>query len=144
MWKSDDDHPTLELPLLKDFFRDKTSENPGIIPIFHDESTFTQNDSNSWHWYHEEDGPAQLKPKHAGTSIMVSDFIIEGFGFIEETRVNLKIGGGVWWKNKHLMKQIEKTRKYLLSDRMFGPYKDNGNLEMNQYCQQINQLFVSS
>ena len=73
MLKADDSDPSLSMPTWSEFFADKSKENPGIIPIFHDECSFSQNDVSSSHWYHVEDGPSKLRPKSDGANYMVSD-----------------------------------------------------------------------
>ena len=44
--------------------------------LHHDECCFSQNDMTTMHWFHETDGPALLRPKTNGTTLMVSEMAL--------------------------------------------------------------------
>ena len=69
-----------------------------------------------------------MRPKHNGTNIMVSEFVVEDIGFVCEHRVLLETGPGKYWNNEGLMKQVKKVEEYLTayySDRYAGNESTN-------------------
>ena len=65
-----------------------------------------------------------MRPKHNGTNIMVSDFVVEDIGgFVSAHRALLQTGPGKYWNNERLMEQVKKVEEYLTayySDRYAG------------------------
>ncbi len=86
------------------------SSERAIIRIFHDESTFYSNADQSFHW--GNDTVQALKQKSLGQAIMVSDFIDEVDGYLrvdsEEARVYLEHQSEGYWKNEHMIQQVNK------------------------------------
>lgn len=100
-----------------------------LVLIYHDESSFHANESQSWQWA-EEDKLA-LRPKSQGRGLMVSDFIDEHSGFLclsseehelaklsqpnlpQTARILFKFGaqGDGYWNNEHFISQVETAIK---------------------------------
>ena len=113
MLKSDDTSLALPMTTLRQFFADKSADNPGYIVIFHDEASFAQNDVSTFHWFDVNDGPALLRPKSNGANVMVSDFVIEHLGWVKEKRVVFKTAKGNYWNHKRFMKQVKAVEAHL-------------------------------
>ena len=124
MLKCDDSDPELSMPTLHEFFKDKSVENPGIIPIFHDEASFSQNDISSYHWWHISDGPSKLRPKSSGSNVMVSDFVFEEKGWVREHREIFRTGPNNYCNNEKLMNQVKKVEQHLT--HYLNEFKGNG------------------
>lgn len=112
MLKCDDSDPELSMQTIHEFFEDKTPQSPGIITIFHDEASFSQNDISSYHWWHIDNGPSRLRPKSGGTNVMVSDFVCEEMGWVRHHRRVFKTGPNNYWNNKLLMEQVKEVEAW--------------------------------
>ena len=81
------------------------------VCIFHDESCYNSNDSNSIIWV--EDGFKELKSKSRGRSLMVSGFICECHGFCRKDQrraykiINPGKNADGYWTNEDLVKQLQ-------------------------------------
>ena len=80
-----------------------------LIRVVHDESTFYANADQSVFWL---DGSKQLlKQKSVGQSIMVSDFVVEGHGYLQDetrqARVMLEIQKDGYFNSEKILKQVD-------------------------------------
>ena len=78
------------------------------IRVVHDESTFYANADQTRFW---NDGEAQvLRQKSLGSSIMVSDFLVEGNGYLEDendsARLYLENNKDGYFNNDKFIKQV--------------------------------------
>ena len=90
-----------------------------IKRVVHDESTFYSNASQTMFWADEE--MQVLRQKSLGQAIMVSDFIVEGDGYLrdehDEARVFLETNSEGYFNNDKFLRQVDKAldifdRKY--------------------------------
>ena len=81
------------------------------IRVIHDECTYYTNCDQSFFWGDEETNV--LKKKSLGASIMVSDFIDEVSGFVQDSQDEACLYLGTnregYFTNDHLLAQVEKT-----------------------------------
>jgi hypothetical protein len=82
-----------------------------IIRIYHDESTFYANSEEKFFWADGSNVP--IRSKSLGQAIMVSDFIEEKDGYLEngndKARVYLEHSKEGYWNNERLLKQVDKA-----------------------------------
>ena len=80
-----------------------------ITRIYHDESTFYANSDETFFWSNGNYVP--IRSKSLGLAIMVSDFIEEKNGFLENgkdtARVYLEHSKEGYWNNERLLKQVD-------------------------------------